>query len=80
MILPSKHLSQNRALIGVGAEILAHLDEPKAVSELWEQIRGVREAAPNVAPVSFDWFVLALTFLNAIFAIELRDGVIAKTR
>lgn len=42
MILPSKHLSQNRALIGIGAEVLSQIDEPLAVSELWERVRAAR--------------------------------------
>jgi hypothetical protein len=80
MILPSKHLSQSRALVGIGAEILSQLDEPLVVSELWERVRAVRAGKPDEAPLSFDWFVLALTFLHAIFAVEISDGVIATSR
>jgi hypothetical protein len=79
MILPSKHLSQSRALIGIGAEVLSQLDEPLVVSELWERVRAARAAKPDEAPLSFDWFVLALTFLHSIFAVEMSDGVIATT-
>lgn len=80
MILPSKHLDQSRALVGVGAEILAQLNEPRSVSELWERVRVVRAGKPDASPLSFDWFVLALTFLNAIFAVRFDDGVITTTR
>lgn len=80
MILPSKHLSQSRALIGVGAEILFQLNEPLAVSELWERVRTDRAHKPDAAPLSFDWFVLALTFLHVIFAVEISDGLIARSR
>lgn len=38
MILPSKHLSQDRALLTVGARLLVHLSHPKTVSSLWEEI------------------------------------------
>lgn len=74
MILPSKHLGQDRALIGVGADILAVLDEPRSVSSLWEGLREGRAARGDAAPLSFDWFVLALCFLNAISAVDLIDG------
>ena len=80
MILPSKHLSQSRALVGAGAEILSQLDEPLAVSELWERVRTIRAQKPHEAPLSFDWFVLALSFLYAIFAVEMSDGLIATSR
>jgi hypothetical protein len=74
VILPGKHLQQDRALLGVGAEILSHLDEERTVSELWERVRSTR--SPKATPLSFDWFILALTFLYAIAAIDLADGVI----
>jgi hypothetical protein len=41
MILPSKHLPPSRALITIGADILSQLDEPRAISELWERVRAV---------------------------------------
>jgi hypothetical protein len=74
MILPGKHLQQDRALLGVGAEILGHLDEERTVSELWERVRSAR--GPAATPLSFDWFLLALTFLYAIAAVDLTDGAI----
>jgi ABC-3C biological conflict system middle component len=80
MILPSKHLPQSRALIRVGGEILRQLDEPRAVSELWERVRSAHDANSGQPPISFDWFVLALSFLHAIFSIEMNRGVIAATR
>ncbi len=75
MILPGKHLQQDRALLGVGAEILGHLDEERTVSELWERVHAAR--GPAATPLSFDWFVLALTFLYAVAAVEFVDGVIS---
>lgn len=80
MILPGKHLRQDRALLTVGAEILIHLDEPRSVSELWERAREARENTPTLAPVSFDWFILALNLLFAIYAVELKDGLIVVAR
>ena len=74
MILPGKHLRQDRALIGVGAEILVQLDDERTVSELWERVRIGRER--TASPLSFDWFVLALTFLYAIQAVDMYEGVV----
>lgn len=75
MILPGKHLSPHRAIVGVGAEILAQLDRPRDVSELWERVRASRAALQEASPISFDWFVLALTFLYAIKAIDESGGL-----
>ncbi len=77
MILPNKHLSQSQSLIGVGAEILVQLDEPRAISELWDRVRQARSLMPGVVPLSFDWFVLALTFLYAVHGVTTERGVIA---
>ena len=76
MILPGKHLRQDRALLTVGAEILAQLDEPRTVSELWERVGNARRSSPSVAPLSFDWFVLSLNLLFALSALDLSDGVV----
>jgi hypothetical protein len=76
MILPAKHLKQDRALIGVGGEILAALTGEQTVSELWEVVQQRRLQV--VSPLSFDWFVLALSFLFAIDAVSLEKGILTK--
>jgi hypothetical protein len=81
MILPGKHLRQDRALLSVGAEILGHLDDPRTVSELWERVAAGRRVSHSTAPLSFDWFILALNLLFAISALDWTDGlVIARTQ
>jgi hypothetical protein len=78
MILPTKHLPPDRALLGIGAEILCQLLEPRSVSELWEAVREVRGRNSNAAPLSFDWFVLALNLLYAISAVDQRNGILRR--
>lgn len=74
MILPGKHLKRDRALLGVGGEILEALKYDQTVSELWEKIQLNRPE--KVMPLPFDWFVLALSFLFAVGAISFDRGVI----
>lgn len=74
MILPSKHLSQDRALLTVGAVILRHLSRPLTVSALWEQMTGDRATLPT----RYDGFVLALDLLFLLGAIELREGLLIR--
>lgn len=78
MILPSKHLPKDRALISIGANILGQLESPRSVSELWEKLRAPQSKRCEDLALSFDWFTLALTFLFSIQAIELsNDGMVS---
>jgi hypothetical protein len=77
MILPGKHLRQDRALLTIGAEILVHLDEPRTVSELWERVRQRRTAGTTSSPLSFDWFILSLNLLYAVCALEFANGIVS---
>jgi hypothetical protein len=72
MIMPTKHISPQRSLLGVGALVLGQLARPKTVSTLWEQVK----ALPEVG--SFERFVLTLDFLYSIGAISLQDGLLRR--
>lgn len=76
MILPTKYLSHDRALLSIGGEILKYLEEPRTVSALWDCVRDAHNYKRAATPVSFDWFVLALNLLYAISAVEYREGVV----
>ena len=79
MILPSKHLSQDRALLTVGAKILGSLSQPKTVSALWQEFPRQYDAGRNLAsPLRYDGFVLALDLLFLIGAIDLHGGLITR--
>ncbi len=79
MILPSKHLSERRALLTVGSEILDLLDRPRTVSSVWEALRGGKAEAKR-RRLSYDWFVLALDLLFLVGAVALHDGLLTKPR
>jgi len=76
VILPAKHLSTDRALITLGAELLTRLDRPKTVSALWNTTRRLHQSPAAV--LTFDWFVLALDILFAFGAVALVDGKIMR--
>ncbi|WP_354553126.1 ABC-three component system middle component 6 [Kaistia defluvii] len=78
MILPTKHLPPSRSLIGIGAEIIAAIAEPRAVSEVWERVREARSRSAAATPISYDEFVQSLTFLYAVSALNLVDGLISR--
>ncbi len=80
MILPTKRLHQDRALLTVGAEVLRRLDEPKTVSRLWDEVRRAYRVRATSPTLTYDWFILALDLLFAVKAIGLNHGLITRHR
>ena len=77
MILPSKHLKTDRALIGIGGEVLQLLDQSKTVSRLWDEFREARSKEGRYE-VGFDRFVLTLDMLFLFEAIDFDRGRIVR--
>lgn len=80
MILPSKHLPQDRALLTVGGHVLTFLVRPKTVSALWEELNRQDQGMVTIRPrrITYDWFVLALDLLYSLGTIELENGLVAR--
>jgi hypothetical protein len=80
MILPSKHLPEDRALLTVGGHVLAFLARPKTVSALWEELNRSAGSAGATLPrrITYDWFLLALDLLYVLGTIELENGLVAR--
>lgn len=72
MILPTKHISADQALVGVGAVLLEQLGRPQTVSGLWEQARDVDCVG------TFERFILGLDFLFIVGAIKWSDGLLRR--
>lgn len=70
MILPSKHVSEDHALIGVGGLLLHCLDKPQSVTSLWHKVRDVDSVG------TFERFVLALDLLHITGAVRLNRGML----
>ncbi len=80
MILPSKHLSEKRALLTVGGDILSMLERPRTVSSVWEAMKRGAKGKAKSRHISYDWFVLSLDLLFMMDAIALRDGLLIKNQ
>ncbi len=78
MILPTKHIRPERALLTVGAEVLACLNRPKTVSKIWDEVREKRGESVGTAPINYDWFVLALNLLFMVNAVTFENGLLRK--
>lgn len=77
MILPSKHLTQDRALLTVGSRLLRRLDRPASLSSLWDALSNGRPK--GTPPLGFDRFVLTLDLLFMLGAIKFVGGLIRRT-
>jgi hypothetical protein len=75
MILPTKGIAPDKALLSIGAFILHELVEPKTVSRLWADLRQVEEGPPDI---TFDWFVLALDLLFLMGTLEYQGGRLVR--
>ncbi len=69
MLLPTKGVSSERALITLGSEILVLLERPTSVSGLWERFTALHNVRAGER-VTFDWFSLSLTALFAMNVID----------
>lgn len=72
MILPTKHIHERDALLGVGAAVLQSLTAPKTTTQLWGRLRH----DPSVA--TYERFILALVLLYILGAIHFSDGSLRK--
>ena len=77
MLMPTKHIKTENALIGVGAEVLGLLERDKTVSALFRDLQNWRREN-DLTTIYFDWFLLSLDFLYSIDAIRFESGVLKK--
>jgi hypothetical protein len=80
MILPTKRITHDRSLLGIGAEILTLLDKPKTVSRVWDELKSRRMNKKFAPIVIYDWFILALDVLYMLNAIHFEKGVLLRSQ
>ena len=78
MMLPTKRIPEDRALLYIGAQVLRLLDEAKTVSRVWEELQKVRDPRSGYSPITYDWFVLALDALYLMRAVRFERGRLIK--
>jgi len=77
MLMPTKHIKTENAIIGVGGEVLDLLVHDKTVSRVFHDLQKKRNEN-ELTTIHFDWFLLAVDFLYAIGAIRFEAGVLKK--
>ena len=78
MILPTKRISEERSLIGIGGDVLSLLEEPKTVSRLWDEFQQMRKMRVTSSQVTYDWFVLALDLLYMLSVVSIHMGLVRR--
>lgn len=78
MILPTKHLPPDRAIISVSSEVFGLIRSKSTVSSVWNDLQDKHNASMRYGEVPYDWYILALDFLFLIGAIEERQGRLIK--
>ncbi len=71
MILPTKGIPPERALLTLGAEILELLAKSDTPSGVWERFKA--RHGKDEAPVTYDWFMLALTLVYAMGLVDIDE-------
>ena len=74
MLLPTKGINPERALLVVGADLLHLLDSPATISGLWERFTHHMDVNQNPNNITFDWFSLSLSMLFTINAIKWNEN------
>ena len=72
MIMPSKYLREDEALVGVGGILLQRIEGRRNISFLWEDVK------TNHAVATFERFILALDFLFLLGLIDIKDNEIMR--
>lgn len=74
MILPTKYLREDEALIGVSAILLPLVEKAGNLTELWESAKRI-EAIGN-----YERFILALDFLYLLGLVDLHNNEILRVQ
>jgi len=70
LILPTKGISVDRSLLAIGENVIANLEQPKSVTEAWEDLQLDWQQKRTQERLTFDWFALTLSMLYALRLIE----------
>lgn len=72
MIMPTKYIKENDALIGVGATLLQHLSNKNNISSLWENVKHIESVG------TYERFVLGLDLLFLLGLIDIYKNEITR--
>lgn len=71
MLLPDKHITLAESLLGLGSFILAAIDRPRSVDEIYNRVVEANETKELPAFHNFESVVLAILFLYTVGAVDM---------
>ena len=74
MIMPTKYLREDEALIGISASLLPLIEQDSSLSKLWDIARVTTKVG------NYERFILALDLLYLLGLITLNGNQIVRTR
>jgi len=75
MILPSKHITINESLLGLGAYILRFIKkDPQTIDQIWKKVKILNSKDSFGAYHGIDNLILALNYLYLIGAIDVNEN------
>lgn len=74
MIMPSKYLREDEALIGISAALIPLVENNSNLTELWEAAKKINAIG------SFERFILALDFLYLLGLVDLHNNKIVRVQ
>jgi hypothetical protein len=77
MILPSRNIAPERALLTIAGNVFQRLSEPMTVSRLWDDVRSEYQKKP----ISYSWFILAIDLLFVMNLVWFdQDGLLHSSK
>ena len=77
MLMPSKHRRLSESSIGIAGIVLAVLDQPRTLDELWLAVKR-KGLQTHITRVPLDRLLFAVDFLFLIGAIRIDKGVLSR--
>lgn len=75
MILPTKNIAPDRALLTLAGRVFETLTMPRTVSAVWDEFRTDRGARP----IAYGWFILAIDLLHMMGLVGIdQDGLLSR--
>jgi hypothetical protein len=78
VLLPSKFIEPDQALLTLGGQILLQLNAPLSIAETWVRLNRWRTKQQMPSSVPFWWFALALDVTFSMGAVQLEHGLLRK--
>lgn len=75
MILPTKNINPDRALLTLAGKVFDNLSVPRTISGVWDEFRTEQQ----LSPVAYAWFILAIDLLFLMQLVWLdQDGLLRR--